>query len=104
MKKILILLIIFSAATLSAQEIKWQESDFIANWLNPVADNDDIEIYTKPGVIIVKVKKETFISLYTILGKPLGTQNLEPGIYEMPLNSHGVFIVKTEGSSCKISL
>ena len=53
---------------------------------------------------MVKVNQNVEIRIFTILGKLLSHQQLEPGIYQCEIDSHGVYIIKTDETTCKIGI
>ena len=83
---------------------RWLEAKAVATNCKAVADLKDIEVFSAPNTIMVKVNHQTQIRLFTILGKIIHEQRLNPGIYEFHLDSHGIFIIKTDESSCKVAI
>ena len=83
---------------------KWQEIKNIHGNVKAVSSLPDIEVFSAPNVVMLKVNQETNVRIFTILGKLLSTQRLEPGIYEFHLEAHGVYLIKTDLSSCKIAI
>lgn len=82
----------------------WQEAKNINGNFKAVSSLPDIEVFSAPNVIMLKVNSPTDVRLFTILGKIISSQHLEPGIFEYHLEAHGIYIVKTEVSSCKIAI
>lgn len=107
--KILFLLLTFLTLSVPVtfaqnQSKKWVEAKNINANFKAVSSQPEIEVFSAPNIIMVKVNKETEIRLFTILGKLISTQKLEPGIFEFHLDSHGIYIIKTETSSSKIAI
>lgn len=102
----LISLILSLAIPAMAQENTriWQETKSLSHNLKAVSATEEVEVFSAPNVIMVKVNKPCEIRIFTILGKLVSAQKLEPGIFEYHLDTHGIYIIKTENSSCKIAI
>lgn len=98
--------ITFAAQPLAAQHSPqtWHETKSISGTFKPIASQPDIEVFSAPNEIIVKVNHQTEIRIFTILGKLVSSEHLQPGIFKYHLDSHGIYIIKTEESSCKIAI
>ena len=105
-------LIIVIASLLLANQLQaqphyvWKESqteisDKIAN--NPKA-NDGIEIYTRPGTLIVHTPVKSSVKVLSILGQLISQTTINPGTFELPLNTHGIFIVKINEYTVRVAI
>lgn len=110
LKRISILIILFCAGfslTLTkaqSYERQWQEVKSVSGNFKAVSSHPEIEVFSSPNILMIKVYKESEVRLFTILGKLLLSQKLPPGIYEYKIDSHGIFIVKTDENSCKVAV
>ena len=82
----------------------WQEAKSISSGFKAVSSQPEIEVFSAPNVIMVKVNQDTEVRVFTILGKLISSQFLKPGIYQYHVDSHGVYIIKTDVNSCKIAI
>ena len=82
----------------------WQTAKSISGNFKAVTSQPDIEVFSAPNTIMIKVNQGTEVRLFTILGKLIHAQKLEPGLFEYHVESHGIYIIKTEDSSCKIAI
>lgn len=108
-RRLLTLLIIgltFSCPVILAQNQgkKWHETKNIISNAKSVNSMPDLDVFSAPNLIILKINRATEIRLFSILGKLISSQHLEPGLYQYQLDSHGIYIVKTDNSSCKIAI
>lgn len=108
-KKILMFLCLmpaFSPSLSFAQSSSkiWQEAKSINGNFKAVSSQPALEIFSAPNVIMVKISHPTEIRIFTILGKLISSQFLEPGIYQYNLDSHGIYIIKTDDISCKVAI
>lgn len=93
--------------TLQAQtRYEWKESQTeatgkIAN--NPKA-NDGIEIYTRPGILTVSTPIKSSMKVLSILGQVISQTTINPGTFELKLNTHGIFIVKINEYTVRIAI
>lgn len=69
-----------------------------------IASNEEIEVKAQNGAIIVSTTRPTQIKVYTILGQLVSQENLPSGVSRLNINTHGVYIVKVEGLTCKVAL
>lgn len=103
--KILILLLFFATSLNGYADKNWQPA-------NPekfseakvVASGNEIEIRTQNGAIIVSTNTPTQIKVFTILGQLISQENLPSGVSSLTIGTHGVFIVKVGGLTCKVAL
>ena len=102
----LLVVLSFGAPLIHAQSLEphWQEAKAINGNFKAVATQPDIEIFSAPHIIMLKVNHEIDIRLFTILGKLISASHLEPGIYEFRMEAHGIYIIKTNEISCKIAI
>lgn len=105
LSKILILLLLFATTFNAYANKNWQPA-------NPekfseakvVASGNEIEIRTQNGAIIVSTNTPTQIKVFTILGQLISQENLPTGVSSLTIGTHGVFIVKVGGITCKVAL
>ena len=83
---------------------QWLETKSISGNFKAVVSQPDIEVFSAPNNIIIKVNYGVDVRLFTILGKLISVQHLEPGIFQYHLDSHGIYIIKTGETSCKIAI
>lgn len=82
----------------------WEISKGPAPEMKHVLSQPDIEVFTAPSTIIINVNQPVNVKIFSILGKEISSQKLETGSYEFHLNSHGIYIIKTPGSTCKVAI
>lgn len=85
-------------------EHQWQIAKTVSANFKAVAAQPDIEVFSAPGLIMVKVTHEVEVRIYTILGKLISAQVLQPGTFQYEMDSHGIYIIKTDETSCKIAI
>ena len=97
---------LLSAPCVYAQSFdnQWHETKMVAGSLKAVTSQTDIEVFSSSSLIMVRVNKEVDIRIFTILGKLISSQHLSPGVYEYHMEPHGIYIVKTEDTSCKLAI
>lgn len=95
-------MLLFSA---SVQAKQWESvrSDRIAE-TRSVAHNNDVEVRSARGCIIVSTNRSVQIKVYTILGQLVSQETLSPGVSQLRIDSKGVFIVKVADLTCKVAL
>ncbi len=69
-----------------------------------VVKDDDIEIFTMPSCIIVNSSKKIQIRVFTILGRLVSEDTLQPGVSRLSVGAHGVYIIKAGELTCKVAV
>lgn len=69
-----------------------------------ITAQSDIEILAAPGCIIVSASKQVDIKVFSILGKLVSQETLQPGTSKLSVSSHGIFIVKAGELTCKVAI
>ena len=102
----ILLAISLLAPSMSAQtqEHQWHEAKNISANFKAVTSQPDIDVFSAPNMIMIKVNQEVKVNIFTILGKLISSEHLSPGIYEFEIESHGVYIIKTDETSCKLAI
>lgn len=107
-RRLLLILVTITAGLLPAfpqpPDKEWQEAKTINANFKAVSSQPDIDVFSAPNIIMLKVNRSTDVRVFTILGKLLSNQHLEPGIFQLHLESHGIYLIKTDQSSCKIAI
>lgn len=100
------LAVVVSAPSLYAQSsnLKWEAVKAMTNNMKHIAKENDIEVFSAPSLVFINVNRNVKVQIFTILGKLVSSQNLEPGSYEFKLETHGVYIIKTPETTCKVAI
>lgn len=98
-------LLLFAVNFTASADKSWQtiRSEKVSE-AKVVASSDEIEVRTQNGAIIVSTGRPTQIKVFTILGQLVSQENLPTGVSSLKLGTHGVFIVKVGGLTCKVAL
>lgn len=70
----------------------------------PVAKDTDIEIRSARRTIVVNTSRQVDIQVFTIIGRLVSADTLQPGIHQLYVPTHGVYIVKAGELTCKVAL
>lgn len=70
----------------------------------PISSDDKIEIKSLPSLIIVNVGQTSKVEIFTILGRLVSNETLQPGSYQFEVPVHGIYIVKVGDLTCKIAV
>ena len=92
--------------------IKWEEVDTLSpnttlfKGVSPQSNDaeEGIEIFVKDRYIYVVTDHELKASVYTILGQIIVTEDLKPGVYRLPINSRGIYIVRAGVATMRVTL
>lgn len=83
---------------------KWEPIEKVDDEVKKISKHENLEVFSAPNVIMVTVDTPMKIEIFTILGRLVVSQHLQPGSYEFKINTHGVYLVKTEGSTSKVAI
>lgn len=64
----------------------------------------EIEIKAASGVLIITSNKPVHVKVFTILGRLVSSETLNPGRNQLQLPTHGVYIVKVGDLTCKVAV
>lgn len=69
-----------------------------------VVKENDIEIRTTRGLIIITTNHQLQIKVFTILGQLISSDTIGPGTSQFTVNAHGIYILKAGDLTCKVAL
>lgn len=64
----------------------------------------EFEVKTTSGAIVVQNNQPVQIKIFTILGRLISSETLQPGSARFTLPAHGVYIVKIGDLTCKVAV
>lgn len=70
---------------------------------NPRA-NDGIEVYTRPGAVIVRCQERINVVVMTILGQTISKATINAGTHELRIGTHGIYILKIGDNTVRVAL
>ena len=94
-----ILLLVVATGTIPAasqSRYAWKDT-YVTTSMNPVNNpraNDGIEVYTRPGALIVRCPERTNVVVMTILGQTISKATINAGTHELRIGTHGIYILK----------
>lgn len=83
---------------------KWETPRSERTDARSIAKETDIEIKAARGVIIITTNRPTHVKVFTILGQLVSSETIPAGTSQLPLTSHGVYIIKTSELTCKVAV
>lgn len=110
MKKFFVTLAIaiaFATVSVDAQTAYiWKESttQLPEQTLNNPRITEGIEVYGKSGTLIIRTPIKTSVKVLSILGQTISQATINPGTHELPLNAHGIYIVKVGDYTLRVAL
>lgn len=64
----------------------------------------EVEVKTVRGAILITTTSRVQIKVFTILGQLISSETLTPGIWQLNMPAHGVYIVKANDLTCKVAV
>lgn len=92
---------------IEARTLSWEIVDSAGQFSQQVSlpsDEPGVEIYAERGYIYVRTDHEIPVSVYSILGQLVGSGVLQPGLYRMPMNAKGIYILRAGMSTLRVTL
>lgn len=69
-----------------------------------VVRESELDIKAASGLIIVSTNHAVQIKVFTILGRLVSSETVQPGKSQLQLPAHGVYIVKVGDLTCKVAV
>lgn len=69
-----------------------------------VVKEHEVEIRSASGLLVVATNKPLQIKVFTILGRMVSNETLQPGTSQLTLPAHGVYVVQAGDLTCKIAV
>lgn len=69
-----------------------------------VTRTTEIEVSTLSGTIMISTTRSVQVKVFSILGQLVSSETIPPGVSQLHLNTHGLFIVKIGDLTCKVAL
>lgn len=82
----------------------WEPIPALGENFKPISTHEDIEVFSAPLVIKIRVIHPVKVEIYTILGKLITAGFLEPGLYEYQMATHGIYIIRCGENTCKVAI
>ena len=101
---LLVLIAALFAAPAHAAQGKWEQIKSERTDTHTIAKDSDTEIKIAKGIVVVNSSKQVQVKIYTILGQIVSRETLPPGISQISVLPHGVYIIKIGDLPCKAAL
>ncbi len=88
----------------SGESISWETMTGTTVEAKSVAKESGIEILAAPSCIIVNSPRQVQIKVFSILGRLVSSETLQPGSSRLRIAAHGVYIVKAGEITCKVAI
>lgn len=91
-------------ASISASPKGWEPVKTEYANAKTIIKDTEFEIKVIPGAILVTANHPIQIKIFTILGREVSSETLQPGSSRFTLAAHGVYIVKIGDVTCKVAV
>ena len=103
-RSLLILLLLFLANVTPVFSKDWEPIKTEINNVKEISSDSHIRIKTAPSKIIIYSDQQVQIEVFTILGKLISKETLQPGEFLLEVPVHGIYIVKVGELTCKVAI
>lgn len=110
MKRILIILSIFIAATLASyagESRPWEDAsrpNESREQIRDGIDGEEIEITVRDGWVYVTTQKPVTVKIFTILGQLITSETIRPGTKRIHISSRGIYILRAGTVTRRITI
>ena len=106
---VMILLIMVAAVAVDAVaqgRYAWRDVQSVeaAKPVNNPHNMDGIEVYSRRGVLIVRLPERAQVAVMTILGQTISKTVLTAGLHELPIVAHGIYIVMINDFTLRVAV
>jgi hypothetical protein len=67
-------------------------------------DADRFEVRSRDGFIFVTTDRQVNVKLFSILGQLISQQTLQPGVWRLKVKARGVYILKTDTVTRRVTV
>lgn len=97
-------LAVASLATAAPPTVAWEQiKEKVTNARTVAADNDVI-VLASSQAIVISTQRTIQVKVFTILGRLVSSETLQPGTSRLSLGTHGVYIVTIGETTCKVAV
>ncbi len=97
--------LLLTALSSVAATRSWESVDRIPPPMSEqVAQADEFKAFVKEGFLYVELRQRATVRLFTILGQPVVQEALGPGFYRFRLAVRGIYLLKINSTTRRITL
>lgn len=96
-------LLVGSSGPLTAASRSWETARTEHPDAKSIVKDNELEIKTVRGKLLLTTTRPTQIKVVTILGRTICSDTVQPGAYQLTL-AHGVYLVKVGEMTLKVAL
>jgi len=110
MRHTLITLVLLLASALAlAAPPRWEGVSGHVPGIETVAtgqsiDTEQVDVIVRDGYIYLACRRETPVKVFTILGQLISSQTLPAGIHRLRMSAKGIYILKTDNATRRVTL
>ena len=67
-------------------------------------DSERFDVRVRDGYIIVTTERAVNVKLFSILGQLISQQTLQPGVWRLKVKARGVYILKTDTTTRRVTV
>lgn len=97
-------MLVVAADVAAAPTRNWER---VSSAVTEVAEADSMEavdVRVSDGYVYICVLQPTPVKVFTILGQLVTKQNLEAGVWRLPLSARGIYILKVGSQTRRITI
>lgn len=68
------------------------------------AATDQYDVRVVDGAVVLTVNRKSPVKIFTILGQLVAEQQLEPGVWRLPISVRGIYILKIGDTTRRITI
>lgn len=88
----------------ASNQLSWEILRTERNDTKQIVKEQELEIRSAKGAIIVTTSRPVQIKVFTILGQIVSNETVPAGTSQLSVAGHGIYIVKVGSLTCKVAL
>lgn len=100
---LLLVALIFSAASVSAAP-GWEKIASAKEEITETIAQDGVDVKVVDGAIWLRLTTKSNVKVFTILGQLVADQQIEAGLWRLPLTARGIYILKIGSVTRRITI
>ena len=106
MRKLLVILILGLSSLLSGAAVRWEAVDAPDRMFTEMRSDPEAqaEMAVRENYIYIATPRSVNVKVFTILGQLISQSTLPAGIHRLPMSAKGIYIIKIESSTRRVTI
>lgn len=97
-------MLVVAADVAAAPTRNWEKVSSAVTEVTEADSMEAVDVRVSDGYVYICVLQPTPVKVFTILGQLVTKQNLEAGVWRLPLSARGIYILKVGSQTRRITI